>query len=227
MKLKLISAVGVSLLCLLVNAQTKTNQPTKAVKIDAIPHDLVWTASPKSFEVTGENSITITASAKTDYYHFANGEFSSSSAPLLLFEADDEFVLTAAVEVGFKEKFDGGFLMVYDDTNHYAKLLFEYSNDKDMIYASCVTNGVGDDNVHRKMDTNKVYFRIGKQGKVVVFYVSEDGKNWSYVRVFRFESENPLKLGFASQSPMGEQCTSIFTEINYSPKTFTDFWTGN
>jgi hypothetical protein len=33
-------------------------------------------------------------------------------------------------------------------------------------------------------------------------------------------------VGFASQSPAGERCATVFSKIRYSPKAVGDFWTG-
>jgi hypothetical protein len=38
--------------------------------------------------------------------------------------------------------------------------------------------------------------------------------------------KGPLNVGFASQSPAGEQCTTVFSKIRYSPKAVGDFWSG-
>jgi hypothetical protein len=33
-------------------------------------------------------------------------------------------------------------------------------------------------------------------------------------------------LGFASQSPAGKACTTLFSKIQYVPKAAADFWNG-
>ena len=57
-------------------------------------------------------------------------------------------------------------------------------------------------------------------------YQSVDGKKWSYIRYFRFPVKGSLKVGFASQSPAGEQATAVFSKIRYAPRKIGDFWTG-
>jgi regulation of enolase protein 1 (concanavalin A-like superfamily) len=57
-------------------------------------------------------------------------------------------------------------------------------------------------------------------------YYSFDGTKWTYIRYFRFAVPGPLKVGFAAQSPTGEQCTAVFSKIRYSSKAVRDFWTG-
>lgn len=227
MNLNLISTISLSLFCLFSNGQTTSKLLKESVIIDAIPNTMEWINSPKAFEINSNNSISITANEKTDFYHYAGGGYNSSTAPILMFKADDEFVLTAAVEVDFNNNYDGGFLMVYDDTSHYAKLLFEQNHKKEMIYCSCVTNEVADDNIHGTIKKNKVFFRIAKADDVIIFYTSVDGQIWDYVRIFPFVVKNNLKIGFASQSPEGKECTATFSEIEYSPNRVTDFWTGN
>jgi len=68
--------------------------------------------------------------------------------------------------------------------------------------------------------------RITKSKDVFTFYYSVDGQKWQYIRYFKFPSKGGLRVGFASQSPSGEQCATVFSKIIYVPKAPSDFWTG-
>jgi regulation of enolase protein 1 (concanavalin A-like superfamily) len=61
---------------------------------------------------------------------------------MLAFTPDDAFVLTAKVTPDFKTEFDGGFLVVYGDPTHWAKLLLEKSHDGPISVGSSVTNTI-------------------------------------------------------------------------------------
>ncbi|MFC0184194.1 DUF1349 domain-containing protein [Pseudarcicella hirudinis] len=90
-----------------------------SVKIKAIPNALSWINAPKSFKVTKDNAITITAQKGTDIYHSAAGDFNIATAPLLLFKPADNFVFTASVNVDFRNEYDGGSLMIYRNNKYY------------------------------------------------------------------------------------------------------------
>ncbi len=164
------------------------------IDIKALPRPGAWMNAPKDFKILSEDSFSITASTKTDLYNDVDSGVHLGTAPMLLFPAEDTFVLTTAVTVDFKQEYDGGFLVVYSDPDHWVKLLFEKSH-------------------YGPLD-------------VFGFYYSFDGKKWAYIRYFRFPLKGPLEVGFASQSPTGEQCTTVFSKIRYSPKGVGDFWTG-
>lgn len=206
MNLRLFSLAGLLLAYLGCTAQP--------VKIESIPQELNWLGEPQAYELL-DNGLSITAGQGTDIYHYSGGGYNISTVPMLLFPADEEFVLTAKVKVDFEAAYDGGFLILYEDTTHYAKLLFEQNHAKQWLLCSGVTNTYTDDNVHVTFDSDEIYIRIARSGDMCGFYYSVDNENWTYMRFFNFPERKELKLGFAAQSPVGESCTAVFTEIGY------------
>jgi len=182
--------------------------------------------APKDFKILSEDSFSITASAKTDLYNDADSGTHTATAPMLLFPAEETFVLTTAVTVDFNQEYDGGFLVVYSDPDHWLKLLFEKSHYGTFSVCSNVTNVNPDDSVNSDVPNKEVFLRLTRAKDVFGFYYSIDGKKWTYIRYFRFPLKGPLHVGFASQSPAGEQCATVFSKIRYSPKAVDDFWTG-
>lgn len=204
-------------------AQNDAGEP---IKIKAIPHSFSWINKQKDYRVLADDSVSITASKETDLYNDAESGNVAANAPMLTFAPDDAFVLTVKVAPDFKSEFDGGFLVVYVNQTHWAKLLFEKSHYGPFSVGSSVTNTYSDDSVNADIPGKEVYLRITRSREVFAFYYSLDGAKWQYIRFFRFPSKGPLRLGFASQSPSGEQCTTVFSKIVYVPKASGDFWTG-
>jgi regulation of enolase protein 1 (concanavalin A-like superfamily) len=93
--------------------QGKPPSLTGKIDIKALPSPGGWMNAPKDFKILSEDSISITASTKTDLYKDVDSGAHTATAPMLLFPADDTFVLTTAVTVDFKQEYDGGFLVVY------------------------------------------------------------------------------------------------------------------
>jgi len=195
-----------------------------AITLKAIPFPCAWVNPPKEFKEISGNALSILAANGTDLYNDCGGASKIASAPMLLFEPDPQFVLTAAVSVDFKHEFDGGFLVIYEGENHWGKLLFEKSHGGPLSVCSAVTSTFSDDTVNTQVSVKKVWLRIARTEDKVVFYLSQDGKRWNYIRYFHFQGK--AKVGFASQSPDGRQCNAVFTQISYSPTAPKDFWTG-
>jgi uncharacterized protein len=196
------------------------------IEVKALPHPGAWMNAPKDSKILAEDSFSITASKETDLYNNADNGSHVATAPMLLFPAAETFVLTTAVTVDFKKEYDGGFLVVYADPDHWVKLLFEQSHYGPFSVCSNVTNGDSDDSVHTDVPARDVFLRITRAKDLFGLYSSFDGKKWTYVRFFRFPVKGPLRVGFASQSPAGEQSTAVFSKIRYSARPVGDFWTG-
>jgi hypothetical protein len=198
----------------------------RQIKIKAVPHFLSWINQQKDYHILSGDSVSITASRETDLFNDAQSGSIAGNAPILAFRPDDAFVLTAKVAPDFKSEFDGGFLVVYVDETHWAKLLFEKSHYGPLSVGSSVTNTYSDDSVNADVPGTEVYLRVAKSKDVFTFYYSLDGVKWRYARFFAFPSQGQLRIGFASQSPSGDQCTTVFSKIHYVPGASRDFWTG-
>lgn len=203
-----------------------TPKAASTAEVKAMPSKGAWMNAPLEFKGLGDDAFSITASEKTDFYNPVDGSPRAANAPMLLFPADETFVLTTAVKVDFKAEFDGGFLVVYSDADHWLKLLFEKSHYGPFSVCSSVTNDGTDDTVNADVPKNEVFLRITRAKDIFGFYYSVDGTTWNYIRYFRFPVKGPLKVGFASQSPTGERCTTVFSKVSYAPAAVRDFWSG-
>jgi hypothetical protein len=76
--------------------QGKSTSLTGKIEIKALPGHCAWMNEPKDFKILSEDSFSITASTKTDLYKDADSGARTATAPMLLFPADDTFVLTTA-----------------------------------------------------------------------------------------------------------------------------------
>jgi regulation of enolase protein 1 (concanavalin A-like superfamily) len=205
---------------------TSAATPAGKVEIKSLPRPTTWMNVPKDFKILSEDSFSITATKETDLFNKLGDGAHVGTAPMLVFPADDTFVLTAAVAVDFKKEFDGGFLVVYSDPSHWAKLLFEQGHYGPFSVGSTVTNVNTDGSANADVQGRTVFLRVTRAKDIFGFYYSVDGRNWIYIRYFRFPVAGPLKVGFGSQSPIGEQCTTVFSRIHYAPRTASDYWTG-
>ena len=209
------------------DAQSKPAEPSAAaVEIASLPRPASWMNAPKEFKRLSSDSFSITAGKGTDIFNDIASGRPTATAPMLVFPADENFVLTAAVKVDFKAEFDGGFLVVYSDPDHWMKLLFEKGHYGTNSVGSTVTDVDSDGSANSDVAGDEVYLRLWRAKDVYGLYYSLDGKKWIYIRYFRFRASGPLKVGFGSQAPLGEQCTTVFSKIRYSTGPVRDYWTG-
>lgn len=200
-------------------------QHNDSVIIDGIPKVLKWEIRPKEFSI-GKSAITISSGEKTDMFRDPNVTYNTDNAPKLLFEADSNFVITAAVEHAFLSKWDGGALVLKADSLNWVKCCFEKDYTGARRIVTVVTKGISDDCNSVEINNNKVYFKIAKADNVITLYYSLTGAKWFLVRHFTFDTANNLKVGFLSQSPTGKDCKVTFSEIKYAAKKIKDPYLG-
>jgi hypothetical protein len=200
-------------------------QPKDSVRIPVIPRGLYWENTARTFSVRG-NEIVIVAGEKTDMFRDPNVTYNTDNAPKLLFEGDENFVFIAAIEHAFTSKWDGGALVVKQDSLHWIKFCFEkdYTGAKRVV--SVVTNDISDDCNSEEMKYNKVFYKVAKAGNVITLYCSENGTRWLLIRHLQFDARKGFKLGFLAQSPTGEKCEVKFSNISYKTKKIKDPYLG-
>jgi len=200
-------------------------QQSDSLKIEAIPFPLVWNNVPVSYSVKN-NSLTIVAGAKTDMFRDPNVTYNTDNAPKLLFHPANDFVLTASIRHSFADKWDGGAIVLIEDSLNWIKFCFEkdYTGAKRVV--SVVTKDISDDCNAVEIKTNKVFYKLAKADNVITLYYSLDNKNWFLIRHLQFNNTKPLKVGFLAQSPVGKKCRVEFSDIFYQSKKIIDPYTG-
>lgn len=200
-------------------------QVADTVKINSIPYGLRWSNKPISHSVNA-NSLTIVAGEKTDMFRDPNVSYNTDNAPKLLFQPADNFVLTASIQHSFLNKWDGGAIVLIEDSLNWIKFCFEkdYTGAKRVV--SVVTKNISDDCNSLQIANNKVFYKIAKADNVITLYASTDGKKWLLIRHLQFNNSKPLKLGFLAQSPTGKKCQVVFSNISYKEKKIVDPYTG-
>ena len=94
------------------------------------------------------------------------------------------------------------------------------------MVVSVVNKGMSDDCNSVVIDGNQVYLRVARVGGTFAFHFSTDGRFWHMARYFSLGELDDLKVGFSSQSPRGEKCTTVFSEIAYRLETLKDLRSG-
>jgi len=199
--------------------------PMDSTQLPSIPHHLSWENKPKSFSIH-DDGFTIEAGEKTDMFRDPNVAYNTDNAPKLLFAADSDFVLSCAIEHGFKNKWDGGAIVLKSDSLNWIKFCFEkdYTGAKRIV--SVVTKNISDDCNGPEMNAGKAFFKVAKAGHVITLYCSADGVKWLLIRHLQFEVKPGFNVGFLAQSPTGKNCTVSFSGIKYQAKKIKDPYLG-
>lgn len=200
-------------------------QSNDSLSFKPIPKWLKWENKPKEYKIT-DSTIIISSGEKTDMFRDPNVTYNTDNAPKLMFEADSDFVFSAAIEHAFTSKWDGGALVLKQDSLNWVKCCFEkdYTGAKRLV--TVVTKGISDDCNSVALSGNKVYFKIAKANNVITIYYSLTGKKWFLIRHFTFDSTDNLKVGFLSQSPTGKNCKVKFSHVKYARKKIKDPYVG-
>ena len=194
----------------------------------SLPVDLTWKNPPlKSASDAELPQISITTGSQTDWFIHPSGEPVKVDAPIALFRPPDStFQLQAKVTVDFAATYDAGTLFIYVHDTLWAKLCFEYSPQGQPMVVSVVTRGVSDDCNSVTIEDRSVYLRVYRQDRVLAFHYSYDGRYWHFVRHFSLGDLEQVGVGFSAQSPLGEGCDVIFSEIRYTLDPLSDLRNG-
>jgi regulation of enolase protein 1 (concanavalin A-like superfamily) len=197
------------------------------VTLSTLPGELRWQHAPVSWQVSEAEVLTITAGPDTDRFIDPAGRSAKDNSPGLLFTSpDDSFLQSARVSVDFASTFDAGVLLVYGDAAHWAKLCFEQSPQGQPLVVSVVTRDTSDDCNSAAISDAALYLRVYRHGQTLAFHYALDGRYWQLVRYFRLGGPTPLQVGFSSQSPTGQGCTAVFSEIRYTAGVLADLRSG-
>ncbi|MBT2514609.1 DUF1349 domain-containing protein [Arthrobacter sp. ISL-30] len=190
---------------------------------------LTWTATESEAEYNhADSTLTLTAAPGVDWSNDSLGGEQQHRASALGFTAPTSFSLSARVRVESpRTTFDAGELSLWADQDHWAKLCFEYSAHGEAMVVSVVTNDYSNDCNSAVVADPWAYLRVCRVGPAWAFHSSFDGKKWSFVRLFRLDTHNPVHVGFLSQAPLGESCVARFDEIHFTSKTPSDVRDGS
>jgi uncharacterized protein len=205
------------------------------VVLPNLPFALHWDPAPEHWEpavsaAAGEVGLLIEAGPQTDLFVSPEGNEPSFSAPRLLGVPDEQFQLSALVEVEFGSTFDAGVLLLWAEETTWAKLCFEYSPAAQPMVVSVVTRRLSDDANSVDVVGSSVWLRISGSGAGrYAFHYANDGVHWSLVRHFHLDpsSGRHVQLGFLAQSPTGEGCRVSFSQLRYLPEALDDLRSGD
>ncbi|WP_239063657.1 DUF1349 domain-containing protein [Bacteroides sp. 51] len=198
--------------CLLFLSQSVFAQQL-VERVESIPYPLAVYNSPVGYLVEG-NTIQLSAVGKTNLYNNPNGSPKVTNAPMILFEPEGDFTLSAKVSGNLQAIYDVAALVVYQDENTWAKFCYENSVKKQPTIVSVVTRTYSDD-CNSVLTGGYAYMSIVKKGNQYTFNYSIDGREWDMIRSFNLATTGKIKVGFAAHGSRGDGFTGLFSEIKF------------
>ncbi|EGF91692.1 hypothetical protein ABI_01220 [Asticcacaulis biprosthecium C19] len=199
---------------------------TPQIWMKGLPFEL--TLSEAGHVTMADGELTLTAPKGTDLYNPA-GKPAVASAPRLTFTPPaGNFIFAFKAKSDLKAAYDGPGLVVWNGEGYWAKLLFERLPDNTNAVSSNVSTPVGDNSYHFRTEgsVNEIWMKVVRVKTSVFFYVSRDGKTWEILRDFSVDPARPLAIGMFGQSPLGEELTTVFSDIRFESKTIASYWNG-
>ncbi|MCD8165815.1 MAG: DUF1349 domain-containing protein [Bacteroides sp.] len=184
---------------------------SNSIKITVIPYPLEVINQPVSYK-TDDSALTIRAAGKTNLFNHPNGATRIQNAPMVLFQPEQDFTLTAKVSGELQSIYDVVALVVYQDEDIWAKLCYENSVDQQPTIVSVVTRTYSDD-CNSISAGEDVWLSVTRKGNEFSFFYTADKKSWKMIRHFHLDITSTLKAGFTVHGSRGEGLSGTFSEI--------------
>ena len=171
--------------------------------------NLVWTRPPKVYKIE-EKKITMTTDPDTDLWQRTYYGFRNDNAPVLQMKTSEKFfTFVFKTEFESKTRYDQSGLVMYLDSDNWAKASVEYENDKIQRLGSVVTNNGYSDWSSMDISTSikSMWFRFSRRESDYYIEYSNDGKEWKQMRIFHmFKGDGEISFGIYACSP-GKQAS--------------------
>lgn len=180
---------------------------------------LMWIYKPQKFLVE-KNKIEIQTEPKTDFWQRTYYGFQNDNAPALLMETKEQFFsFTVKADFCYKHRFDQCGLVIYQNSESWAKASIEYENTNFQKLGSVVTNYGYSDWATTDITSNirTMYYRISRRKNDFCFENSLDGEKFNQLRIFHlFDASDNVRFGIYACSPEDSSFTAIFTKMDFT-----------
>ena len=178
--------------------------------------NLVWTRPPKSYKIE-EKKITMTTEPNTDLWQRTYYGFQNDNSPVLQMKTSEKFfTFVVKTEFASKKRFDQSGVVMYLDSDNWAKASVEYEDDKIQRLGTVVTNNGYSDWSSTDIPSNikSMWFRFSRRNSDYYLEYSNDGTNWKQMRLFHmFKGDEEISFGVYACSPGDSSFEASFTDM--------------
>lgn len=139
---------------------------------------------------------------------------------------EGDFTFSAQVSIQGSFNYDAVFLMVRQDETNWIKLAVERDKDANYNVVSVITDNWPDDANGELLTSGECWLRITRKGNYWGLHYSLDGLTWRFVRALGLALDNPSIVGYGIQSPVGDDCVGVITNMKVVPGHVQNFRDG-
>lgn len=185
---------------------------------DAPIEDWIWHCPPARWESTGP--LVLWPDARTDFWQRTHYGFTADNGHFLYTEVEQDFVLTAEIQMDPRHRYDQAGLMVRVGPECWIKTSVEFEPDEPAWLGAVVTNhGWSDWSTQPFSGALRAYrLRIHRSGQDYRIEWSPDGESWSQLRIAHLGSVSAaVACGIYACSPTEAGMRAEFRDVSVVP----------
>ncbi len=171
--------------------------------------ELCWQDKPDMVTMDGEH-ILMVAGRSTNLFNNPDGSGKDNAFPYYYMQVEGDFVATCQIEPTFKDTYDLGSIIVWENENKWIKFAYENTDCGYPAIVSVCTDGLSDDCNGPAMN-GPCWLQVSRKDNVFALHFSTDKQNWYMARIFNLDMAACVSVGISAQCPMGESCAVQFT----------------
>ena len=184
--------------------------------------DFKWLNEPDEYSLSN-NSLSITAGAKSDYFNDPSSNSINANAPFLYKEISGDFVATALLKPDFNDMWNALSLMMHINDRNWIKFAFENSDATSKSIVTVVTRNVSDDaNGVILNEIDMVWLKLARRKNNYSLHWSVDGKEYKMARLSAMPHSDTVKIGIEAQCPVGEHAKHKVLYFSIEKKSVGD-----
>jgi regulation of enolase protein 1 (concanavalin A-like superfamily) len=160
---------------------------------------LHWLNPPPSSEVR-DGWLVVTPGNETDFWQKTLDGGSRDNGHFFYVELSGDFVAETRVTGDFHNLYDQAGLMLRADATTWLKADAENDPVGSPTLGVVITRDTSDWSVSR-LAPKEFMLRLERKGSLVTVYTSEDGGNWSVLRMATLDWKDPLQVGLFAACP--------------------------
>lgn len=170
--------------------------------------EMHWRDKPDVVNVENDR-VFMVAGRSTNLFNNPEGNWKDNKFPYYYTQVEGDFVVTCQVEPVFKDTYDLGSIIVWENEDKWIKFAYENTDCGYPAIVSVCTDGLSDDCNGPAMK-GACWLQVSRRDNVFALHFSTDKQNWYMARIRNLDMGHRASVGISAQCPMGESCAVQF-----------------
>ena len=175
-----------------------------------------WFFEPDHY-IIEKDKVEITTHSGTDFWQRTYYGFQNDNAHVLYVTTDEKyFSFTVKTEFNSSTLFDQCGVVIYQNSDNWAKACIEFHDQITSWLGSVVTNHGYSDWATTDIEGNikSMWYRLSRRESDYCLESSFDGKSFKQMRIFHlFEGDKAINFGLLACSPSKGSFKAVFTDM--------------